>query len=288
MVQRPGRPVPVGSLCAGPGCWWRHQNGQSRRRVVPGLRLCQACRRNLGTRLKNLPELYDECGRLLAGSGQSRDRTSGGPMPGIPFNTTAADVRDAILGVLASWSGLVVKERQVTAPPRTVSALADFLGKHVDWLAAHVAATEFTDEVLRLARSARLVAYPSPIRRVPVGACVETGCTGELVALVHPQEQLLPPEISCNADSSHSWRAHQWMQLSRRIRAAPSVTTSTTRWLSARDISCLWFIPQGSVYRLASEQRWRRRSQAGRTHYHEADVTRTLYRREPRPRRRAY
>ncbi|MGH3670257.1 MAG: hypothetical protein ACRDSH_06425 [Pseudonocardiaceae bacterium] len=209
-------------------------------------------------------------------------------MPGIPFNTTAADVRDAILGVLASWSGMVVTERRVTAPPRTVNALASFLGKHVDWMAAHVAAAEFTDEVMQLARSARLVAYPNPIRRVPVGACVEAGCAGELVALVHPQEQLLPPEISCNADPCHNWLAHQWMQLSRRMGAGPSTTASATRWLSARDISRLWLIPQGSVYRLASEQRGRRRSQAGRTHYHEADVTHALQQRTPPPRGMAF
>jgi hypothetical protein len=208
-------------------------------------------------------------------------------MPGMPFNVRAADVRESILGVLASWSGMVVEERHVTAPPRTVDAMAKFLCNHIDWLAAHIAAAEVTDEVTWLVRSAHHVAYPAPVRRVPIGACVEVGCPGELIALVRLHESLLPPEISCDADPCHKWAAHQWMQLSRRMRAASSIATSTTRWLSAKDISRLWVIPPGSVYRLASEQRWRRHSQAHRTYYHEADVLRTLNQRKPEPQRKA-
>lgn len=262
----------VAMLCEGIGCRRRHEIGQVRRRVIEGLQLCQTCRDNLAAGLIDLPRLYHECGRLLGGSDQPRVRTSGGPMPGMPFNAAAADVRAAIRGVLGSWSGMVVEERRVTAPRRTVSALAKFLTKHVDWMAAHVAAVEATDEVAQLVRSARRVAYPNPVRRVSIGPCVESDCAGELVAFVHPQERLLPAEISCDADPCHSWLGHQWMQLGRRMSAASSITTPSTRWLSATDISRLWSIPAGSIYRLASEQRWRRRSQAGRTYYHEDDV----------------
>jgi hypothetical protein len=203
--------VAMGALCGGTGCWRRHETGQVRRRTVAGLQLCRACRDNLAAGLENLPGLYNACGRLLGGSDQPRDRTSGGPMPGMPFNTAAADVRARILGVLGSWSGMIVEEQRVTAPRRTVSALAKFLGKHVDWMAAHVTAAEATDEVAQLVWSARRVAYPNPVRRVSIGACVEVGCAGELVAFVHPQEPLLQAEISCDADQCHSWLGHQWM-----------------------------------------------------------------------------
>jgi hypothetical protein len=70
--------------------------------------------------------------------------------------------------------------------------------------------------------------------------------------------------------------------LSHRMRTAPSIVTPTTRWLSAANISHLWSIPTGSVYRLASEQRWRRRSQARRTYYHETDVLHAFSQRKPR------
>jgi hypothetical protein len=302
MAQGGVRTVPAGALCIGAECRRRHESGQVRRRVLAGLQLCRACRDNLAAGLGKLPSLYDECGRLLAGSDQPRDRTSGGPMPGMPFNTAAADVRESILGVLASWAGMVVEERRVSAPARTVRALARFLRTHADWMAAHGTATEATQEVTQLVRSARQVAYPNPVRRVPIGTCVEAGCAGELFALVQPQESLLPPEISCAADPCHSWPAHQWMQLSRRVNAAPSTpglstaapstpvpstpvpsTTSGPRWLSAAGISRLWSIAPGSVYRLASEQRWRRRNRARRTYYHEADVQQTFDQRERQP-----
>jgi hypothetical protein len=199
----------------------------------------------------------------------------------MPFNALAADVRARILGVLGSWSGMVAEERRVTAPERSVGALVTFLGRHVDWIAAHIAATEATEEVAQLVRAARRVAYPNPVRRVAIGGCVEVGCGGELVAFMHPQEQLLPAEIRCNVDPRHNWREHHWMQLRHCMSTVPSIATApTTRWLSAADISHLWNIPPGSVYRLASEQQWRRRNQARRTYYHEVDVLQTFGRRK--------
>jgi hypothetical protein len=254
--------------------------------VVAGLRLCRACRDELATGLESLPGLYSECGHRLGGSDRPRGNATGsGSMPGMPFNVAAADVRARILSVLASWSGMVVQERRVTAPERSVEALVTFLGRHVDWIAAHATATEATDEVAQLARAARRVAYPNPVRRVAIGGCVEVGCGGELVAFVHPQEPLLPAEIRCDADPCHSWLEHHWMQLNHRMGAVSSIAAATaTRWLSAADISRLWGIPPGSVYRLASEQRWRRRNQAHRTYYHEVDVLQAFGQRKPRSR----
>ncbi|NDZ68021.1 helix-turn-helix domain-containing protein [Streptomyces cyaneofuscatus] len=54
--------------------------------------------------------------------------------------------------------------------------------------------------------------------------------------------------------------------------------------MTTADISTLWKIAPGSVYRMASEQGWRRRGHQGRTYYHEGDVLRTLdARRRPGP-----
>lgn len=194
-------------------------------------------------------------------------------MPGMPFNVAAAEVRAAILGVLGSWSGMVAAERSVTPPRRTVRALARFLGRHVDWLAAQDTATEVTEEIAQLARSARRAAYPDPVRRVEIGRCVEAACAGALVALVRPKNPALPAEISCDADPSHRWPETEWTQLGRRM---PASTTPAQGWLSAADVSRLWSIPAGSVYRLASERRWRRRSRGNRTVYHQADVALTF------------
>ncbi len=286
MTQGRVHTAAVGALCARRGCRRRCETGWVRRGVVAGSRLCRACRNELAAGLESLPGLYSECGRQLGGSDRPRGNATGSAsMPGLPFNAAAAEVRARILGVLGSWSGMVAEERRVTAPERSVEALVTFLGRHVDWIAAHVAVTEAADEVAQLVWAARRVAYPSPVRRVAIGGCVEVGCGGELVAFVHPQEPLLPAEIRCDVDPCHSWFEHHWMQLSHRMSTVPSITTATTtRWLSTTDISRLWRIPPGSVYRLASEQQWRRRNQARRTYYHEVDVRQTFGQRKPRPR----
>jgi hypothetical protein len=44
------------------------------------------------------------------------------------------------------------------------------------------------------------------------------------------------------------------------------------RWLAAADIARLWRRSTGTVYRLASEQGWRRITRTGRTYYAETDV----------------
>ena len=282
-MTRAVRMIAVRSLCEGITCSQRQEIGQSRLPVLAGWKLCRTCRQNLAEGLGKLPGLYDECGRALNGHSkhsQPRERKSGQLASGMPFNAPAADVRAEIIAVLGSWSGMVVQQRGVTAPRRTVHALAKFLGIHVDWIAAHPAAGDATNEVAQLVKSARRVAYPGSVRRITVGACVDTECAGELVALLCSGDALRPVEITCNADSRHSWPADRWIQLSSRLELVPASTIPGARWLSAADISRLWGLPTGSVYRLASERQWRRQSQAGRTSYDAADVERTLNQRE--------
>ncbi|MFE6270233.1 hypothetical protein ACFVQ9_15785 [Streptomyces goshikiensis] len=258
---------------------------------MAGARLCSACVLRLTGDLTQLPHLYEECGLLLGGTVRPRERTSGGgaSVPGLPFNTAAAEARSLILGVLRSWAGLVVGERAVAAPRSTAAEVAEFLMRHAGWLAAHDAAGELSEEAARAVRRGRYVIDPSPGRGRRVGTCVVAGCRGELSAVVLTGRADLPVEVSCAADPAHRWPAREWMVVSR---GAPSDRAERTdraqapagtvlpearvRWLSARDISLLWGVASGSVYRHASEQRWRRRTGKGRTFYHEEDVLRTL------------
>jgi hypothetical protein len=320
----------AGTLCPGAGCRRRSEAGQPRRLVTGRAGLCPVCRNDLAVGLSSLPGLHEECGRLLGGaavgSGELRDRTSGGPLPGLPFNTAAADARTAILAVLGSWSSMVVEERRVGAPPRTVPALAAFLARHMDWVTARAAA-ELSGEIAELVRTARRVVSPDPLRRMVLGPCVEPGCPGRLTALVRPG-QPHRSEVRCDAGPGHRWADHEWLRLRRRMAGEGAGTAPggaaagaeagpvlgegagerlgdrvggrvdgrageharaeepEPRWLSAGDIARLWHIAPGSVYRLASEQRWRRRSRSGRTAYHEADVLGTFSERETRGRER--
>lgn len=262
----------------------RDVTGRSRGLAGAGMRLCSACVRGLTNDLARLPRLYHECGLLLGGTDRPRERTSGGgSVPGLPFNTAAAEARSVILGVLRSWAGLVVGERVVAAPRDTVACVVEFLIRHAGWLAAHEAVGELTGEVARAVRRARYVVEPSRSRGMQVGTCVVAGCGGELTAVARAGADA-PVEISCGAVASHRWSAQEWMALSQGAEGAEGaegqggavLPAVRVRWLSARDISLLWGVASGSVYRHASEQRWRRRSGKGRTFYHEEDVLRSL------------
>ncbi|MGG2463946.1 helix-turn-helix domain-containing protein [Streptomyces sp. RGM 3693] len=222
-----------------------------------------------------MPYLYEECGRLLSGSGGVRERTSGGPLPGMPFNTAATEVRSRIVVTLASWGGLVAQERSVAAPARTVPSLARWLVGQVEWLAAHPAGGEFSVELQRLVRAAHRVTSPGGARRVPVGACVESGCAGTLVARTGGAAAGLA-EIRCDADAGHRWAECEWGQLRGRMTPAGAGGRRRTQWLSPQDVSRIWRVSMGSVYRLASENAWGRRRVGGRSYYDEADVRRTL------------
>ncbi|MFF9153266.1 hypothetical protein ACF1AB_13675 [Streptomyces sp. NPDC014846] len=263
-------------LCGGAGCAARPHP------VAPHSRLCAACERRLLTDLERLPGLYRSCEAALLGSRNGgiapQGRSTGGPMPGMPFNARAADVRASILSVLGSWSGLVAQERGITAPSRTVTALTLFLRRHASWLAAHETAAEAAAEVGRLVGAARRVVDPDGNRRMEVGSCTETGCTGSLVAHVRTAGPA-GSEIVCSAEPAHRWPAAEWTRLGRHLDEAGAAGTArrAAQWLSAADVARLRDVPPGTVYRLASEHRWRRDKRAGRTYYWAQDVENSFH-----------
>lgn len=279
MIQDTTTPGKGRELCNGAGCSHRTVSGHAKNRVIPGGRLCPACQGRLTADLGRLPGLYEECGRILGGALKPAERTSGGPMPGLPFNSGAADVRSAILGILGSWTAMVADERHVTRPQRTAAAMAAFLCLHADWLARHPAAADASVEISEVTGRARHLWSGEASRRVPVGQCVEADCPGDLVALVRTSQMDRSTRIICSTDPGHSWLPDQWLQLSRRIGATSAgAGNRKEQWLAAPEIARLWHLAPGSVYRLASEHRWRRRSQAGRTYYQAADVEASLRR----------
>lgn len=268
------RAVPVAERCQAAACR-AAGNAHVRGAGDDGISLCGACRESTGELLRALPHLYEECGRMLSSSGGPRERTSGGPLPGMPFNTAATEVRSGIVTTLASWSGLVAQERGMAAPARTVPVLARWLVEHLEWLAAHPAAGEFSAELHRWVRAARRVTSSGAVRRVPLGTCVESGCGGTLVARTGGPSAGAA-EIRCDADAGHRWAEYEWAQLRGRMTPPGTGGTRRTQWVSPQDVARIWRVSLGSVYRLASENTWGRRRVGGRSHYDEADVRRTL------------
>ena len=179
-----------------------------------------ACRDRLASNLLNLPALYSDCTRgaipEVVRVIRKVPRKSAGPDS---MNPAAAEIRSAILTVLASWAGLVADERRLEPPARDVPALARFLCRHVEWLTRHPAAGDMADEIQDLTRTARNVAHPNGVRRVRIGYCPDGDCAGDLVAHIRPPGDLLPSEIICTASAGHSWPVTWWTRLARQMRS---------------------------------------------------------------------
>jgi hypothetical protein len=270
-----------GEPCDGDGCHRAARNGGERRQAVEGQRLCAACRSLLAEAMRELPRLYAECGAVLGSGAASglREKITGGPAPGLVLNDFAAEARMQILTTLASWSGLVTDQRRVPAPARQVAVLADFLLANLTWLLSHPVVADASAEMARTVTMARRAAYPDSVKRIVVGSCVLPDCDGVLTATVRASRAGAGTRVRCGVDPEHTWDGSQWTRLRREMRqSAPA----EERWLAAADIARLWSTPTGTVYRLASEQSWRRITRDGRTYYAENDVHGSFSRRKAR------
>ena len=119
-----------------------------------------------------------------------------------------------------------------------------------------------------------------PVRTFPLGPCLTDGCRGELTAVLHTDGSRRPTAVRCSAEADHRWLGAELLQLGKQLASrrpdGPTGGSADNRWLSAAQITALWDIRSGSVYRLASERRWRRRSAGGRTYYLVDDVQSAL------------
>ncbi|MEU1128292.1 helix-turn-helix domain-containing protein [Streptomyces sp. NPDC005900] len=147
--------------------------------------------------------------------------------------------------------------------------MASFLYRHAHWLCVHPAAGEVVAEFAETKAAAKRVAYPVQIRKFQVGSCVELDCGGSLVAAIQTDDQLTPSEVRCDADPRHVWPAQQWRELDVRVAGQKN---SGGRWLTVKEVSHFWRLSVSNVYRLASENSWRRRTKGRRVYYFEADI----------------
>ncbi|MGB3442447.1 MAG: hypothetical protein WBA97_27210 [Actinophytocola sp.] len=177
-------------------------------RTAAGLSICTECRDEAEENLVELPQLYDMCAYMLdVPRQQPRERVSGHRPRGIVLRDAVVSIRSDILGVLASWCGLVASERGVTGPDElSIPRLSTFVQIHFGWLTAHPAGADFTDELAALAERARAVLTPDPLTVMPLGPCPRPGCGWTLRAEGHP-----PKRILCEA--GHEWPPDQWLLL---------------------------------------------------------------------------
>lgn len=267
-------------LCSAPGCRIldHHTDGCGSddtcrgcvpRQAAPGLRLCDYHTLRIATDATRLADLYTELETELAAPERPGERVSGSKLTsGVTLNDRAAAMRTEIRHTLVSWCKLVADERGITLPADHLDSIAAYLALHRDWLSAHPAAPDCSDELSSLARRAWSVAYPSGARTFPVGPCPVEDCSATVRVVLRTVDSLLPSELVCDAEQPHAWPASRWRELGRTIHH---------RYLTADEIAKRWSMPIGSVYRLASEQRWRRTEDGRRpVLYHASDVETTL------------
>ncbi|MFE6721773.1 hypothetical protein ACFVDU_29815 [Streptomyces albidoflavus] len=128
------------------------------------------------------------------------------------MNVSAVDTRHHIAAVLGSWAQVVVEERGVPAPDRSVARLVGFLTEHLDWLTSQAPAGDFADEVDGLGLALLRVVDPEHSgRRLLATVCVVDDCTGRIVAPAQLSVGAAKGSISCS--SGHSWEMHEWLTL---------------------------------------------------------------------------
>lgn len=273
-------------LCAAQACL------PEPRRAADGLLLCWGHTRGIERDAPKCAVLHDELALVLTATGGPG---AGGFDGGTSLNFEAAFVRGLIRGRLTGIALRIAMERGIRLPgsyrlarlPAGVHgpynrvwtsntnkhALGAYIATHHMWLAANMPqAADMLDHTIREARAA---AYPNGTRTIDIGHCPEETdgqpCPGKIRALIRDEDNLLPSAVHCNTDPEHTWNADQWRALGR------TLGIRQARYLSALEIAIRYQRPVGTVYRLASEQAWRRTEDGRRpVLYDTLDVQRTM------------
>lgn len=217
-------------LCERPGCFSRGYHwdscatdgclGCQPRLALDGKRLCRRDEESIATDARVAARLRAELERVLAGSGQPGEKTSGTADRGMKLNDRAIEARSLIRHRLVSWSLLIAEERGFTLPDDTDEAMAEFIARSAEWLSAQPFAGEAADELRELVTVAHPIAYPTGTRVFEVARCTHEGCEGTLRAILRRVDSLLPSALVCDTDESHSIPASEWLTLGRKLRRA--------------------------------------------------------------------
>ncbi|MEG8276563.1 hypothetical protein [Streptomyces sp. AHA2] len=193
-------------------------DGLRRRPALPGARLCGSCRRALAADLAALPGLHDDSEEhlILPARQAGLPRVTGHRPQAPPVSEEALQARHDTVVRLAFWARLVLEEAGTAPKPpeRTVPALAAFLGRHADVLAALPAAGTAADEIAHASTALRRIVAPPRPALVPLGRCVEPGCEAEVSLPGRGGDDLVLRGPMCGA--GHVLTPRQWLLLNQR------------------------------------------------------------------------
>lgn len=228
-----------------PGCTTRRCTpdccpGCQQRAAADGLRLCPLDTDRLAADARRLATLHTDLELVLLRTGHAG--TANGTPTGSPVPEQAVmDARDRIREVLVTIAALIVRERGVHPPTRSVwlvrrrpagfvgpmpaqrrvytdrraDALAGLIGQHREWLAAHRDAGRWAGMLRDVAGDGHMwaLAYPSGSDRLYLGDCplvVADADGGERVCgarlYQHADEALVACAGCGTADTIEQWR----------------------------------------------------------------------------------
>jgi hypothetical protein len=227
-------------LCASPRCGIRGRHapgcedtetcrGCLPRQAADGIYLCDVHARRIGEDALVVALRYNDLGQALTSSSSALgDIVSGSKKEtGLQLNEKAAEMRMVIKHRLVSTVRMISEERGLPLPEDRVPALARYIARHAQWIAAHPAAADLADELAETASEAFHIAQPSGARRYqlkdPAGqpvvcrATVEEGeaCPGSLWTILRRVDSLLPSELVCDHDNEHFVPADKWLTFGR-------------------------------------------------------------------------
>lgn len=205
-------------------CLSTHRTDPDRpRRAADGLRLCYGCISGMRRHLADLPVLYaDVVASMPASRTADAAPVSGSREPGLPVNLAAGELRSQIEYDLYYWAQRVATDRGMRLPTSgRVVVVCDWLGRHVDWLAARQEAAEVRGVLVELTSHALRVIDPARPSLI-LGPCAETvdgePCEGTLRASVLDVDDPRPSKIWCDA-CTLELTPEQWYRFGRRYHA---------------------------------------------------------------------
>ena len=206
--------------------------GRAWRRADPGFKTCSACHTRIHAWLSpltvdddgrpdSIPGLYAALSPLpgVGGGGMRRAPGFGSRSPANDHILAIRDPRSTRLepgdphsvpGVLAAWVGLLIEERSLIPPARTVADMARFLDNHLDYLTREDWVEDFAEELRALHSQLRAIGQ----QRRRIGLCPNTVDEGDTTrqcgaGLYAP---LYSDVIKCHA-CGREWQRADWLRL---------------------------------------------------------------------------
>jgi hypothetical protein len=256
-------------------CVLIHAKDPDRPRTATRGFLCEGHYLILEQRLAELPALADEVEQALVRGGGAGPKISGDPERALPFDEAASDALRGARDLLASWCRLILDEHPggLHAPALALPALATFLTRHLEWIAAQPWVDDLHGEFGDVRAALLSAQSTSRTRIVALGTCgeapycdlethAERCCQGTLRAFVSTVDEGADPRPIVCSECGIEHQPETWRPLARRLR-------KDAAWMTAAQLSELLRVPVGTVWYWAHEDDWRRLDRRPKRYHHD-------------------